>query len=176
MIYDSATGKYVSDSIRIAEYLDAQYPQTPSVFPSSTGGLIQAFAEATRSYLTPPAREFLIWTIFVKLNPPSAAYFRDQTERTMGKKMEDLVPENEAKARMEALEGFLGRISVLYSKNGGKGPYMMGEVLSWADIIVASFLMCFRVSAEEGSTRWAEIMSWHSGRWQNLMNGMKKYE
>ncbi|KAH9480845.1 Glutathione S-transferase-like protein ustS [Psilocybe cubensis] len=132
MIYDSTTKKYVSDSIRIAEYLESQYPQTPSVFPSNTGGLIQAFAEATRSYLTLPARELLIWTIFVKLNPPSAAYFRNQTEVAIGKTMEELVPAADMKDKMKSLEEVLAKIDGLYSKNGGKGPYIMGESVWWS--------------------------------------------
>lgn len=175
MIYDPTTNKYISDSVVIAEYLDTQYPQTPSVFPNNTTGLIQAFSEATRAYM-PPVRDFLIWTIFVKLNPPSAVYFRNQREPSLGKRMEDLVLDNQIAAIMDDFKGVLGKLDALYSKNRGKGPYIMGDVLSWADILVASLLMCFRVSAGEDSQRWKEITSWHGRRWAILMESLKKYE
>ncbi|KAH9480823.1 Glutathione S-transferase-like protein ustS [Psilocybe cubensis] len=175
VIYDPLTNKSIYDSMAIAEYLDQQYSDTPQIFPHNTIGLAQTFTEAFMSYI-PPARELLIWTIFVCLRPPSIQYFRDDMEAKVGKKLEDLVPDDQLSAHMTALQGVLEKINNLYAKNAGKGPFIMGEELSWADVVVAGFLMCFRVSTGEDSQKWKEIISWHDGRWTALMENMRKYE
>ena len=42
-IYYPATNKYVSNTIDIAQHLDAAYPNTPPVFPAGVESLIIAF-------------------------------------------------------------------------------------------------------------------------------------
>lgn len=175
VIYDPVTNMAIHDSLAIAEYLDEKYPQTPRVFPHNTTGLTHVFTEAAMSYI-PPARDLLLWTIFVCLNPPSAQFFRDDVEGMVGKKLEELVPDDQLSENMTAFRGVLGRIDSLYAKNGGHGAYIMGEELSWADIVIASLLMCFRISAGEDSQKWREIISWHDGRWTALMESMRRYE
>ncbi|EEB93892.1 hypothetical protein MPER_07394 [Moniliophthora perniciosa FA553] len=45
-IYDPSTGVALVDSLRIAEYLEKQYPDKPSLIPSGTLALHTAFNEA----------------------------------------------------------------------------------------------------------------------------------
>ncbi|KAL5504851.1 hypothetical protein ACEPAH_7514 [Sanghuangporus vaninii] len=89
-IHDSATGKFITDSTRIAEYLDATYPDKPLLFPPGSRHAAVAMLE-----------DVTLPTIF-KLIPlllpgpayhPSEAsvvYVRSTREKLFGKKLEKL--------------------------------------------------------------------------------------
>lgn len=175
MIYDPSTNTYIPDSLAIAEYLESQYPEAPQVFPHNTGGLIQAFSDMFLLRVV-EARNLLTWNIFAKLNPASIGYYREVREKALGVKMEELVPDDQLVAELDRLKAILGKIDELYAKNGGKGPYIMGDVPSWADILVASVVVVFRVSYGDGSEIWKKIVSWNEGRWGILVDDMKRYE
>ncbi|KAJ7067615.1 hypothetical protein C8F01DRAFT_980401 [Mycena amicta] len=46
MIHDPSTGETVTDSFKIAVYLDKTYPDTPLLMPSGAFPLLRAFEEA----------------------------------------------------------------------------------------------------------------------------------
>jgi glutathione S-transferase len=53
VIQDPKTGKVISDSARIADYLDSTYPDTPKVIPAGTHALQKAFRVAYAGALSP---------------------------------------------------------------------------------------------------------------------------
>ncbi|KAF9536581.1 hypothetical protein CPC08DRAFT_613849, partial [Agrocybe pediades] len=63
----------------------------------------------------------------------------------------------------------LGKIDSWYAKNDSKGPFLLGETISWADLVVASYTICLKISWGEDSEQWKDIASWHGGRWNNLL-------
>ncbi|PPQ76771.1 hypothetical protein CVT26_001944 [Gymnopilus dilepis] len=170
-IYDPSTKTYVSDSIRIAEYLDKRHPETPKAFPHNTEGLQIAFTEAFTSTLVAPY-PFVLPAVFAKLNPPSQEHFRYQ--RHMGKTVAEMLPSGEeAKAGWAKFESELGKIDEWLVKGGGK--YLLGDKPSWGDFLVASYLIWFKVSWGEDSKEWKDICSWHDGRWKTRLDNLKEF-
>ena len=175
-IHDPSTGAYVSNSILIAEYLEKTYPGTPQVFPHNTLALQTTFGQAFGDSIS-ALWNFIVPAVYVKLNPQSQEYFRSTREESFGKAMEDITPKGEAAvAEWAQFRDGLGKVDSWYAKNGGQGPFLLGEALSWGDIAVASCLIWLRIIWGEGSPQWKDISSWNDGRWAGIVDSMKKYE
>ena len=175
-IHDPSTGAYISDSILIAEYLDKTYPNTPQIFPHHTIALQAAFAAAFGSNLS-ALWKFILPATCTKLNPQSQEYFRRTKAQSYGKAMEDIAPQGDAAiAEWAQFRDGLGKVDAWYAKNGGQGPFLLGETLSWGDISVASYIIWLRVVWGEDSRQWKDISSWHNGRWAAIIEALKKYE
>ncbi|KAF9478093.1 hypothetical protein BDN70DRAFT_913847 [Pholiota conissans] len=172
-IYDPSTGVYLSESLQIAEYLEKTYPDTP-IFPHNTLGLQWPFNDVFTSNLS-SLWNFITPAICWKLNPTSEVYFRATREESFGQTMENLFPKGDAAvAEWAKLREALGKVDVLYSKTSG--PYLMGDTLSWADIVVAGYLTMIKVIFGEDSQEWRNISTWHDGRWKKCIDNLKKYE
>ncbi|KAF9479948.1 hypothetical protein BDN70DRAFT_878247 [Pholiota conissans] len=173
-IHDPRTGVYLSDSLLIAEYLEKTYPDAPSLFPHNTLGLQWPFNDLYGNNLA-ALWSFSLPASCFKLNPPSAAYFRETREATFGKTMEDLIPKGEegVKEWAKYKEG-LGKVDAWYAKTSG--PFLMGDTVSWADFVVAAYIVWLRIIWGEDSKEWKDITSWHDGRWKGLIENLKKYE
>ncbi|KAJ3517323.1 hypothetical protein NLJ89_g584 [Agrocybe chaxingu] len=175
-IYDPSTGAYVSDSFAIAEYLDKTYPDTPKLFPNDTTALQAAFTEAFRAKLA-PLWAFILPAVCTILNPRSEEYFRRTREATFGKTLEELVPKEEvAVAEWAKYQNALTEVGKWYEKNGGKGPYLLGDTLSWGDLVVAGYTVWLRIIWGEDSSQWRDIESWNEGRWKVLIDSLREYE
>ncbi|KAJ7146362.1 hypothetical protein C8R44DRAFT_757257 [Mycena epipterygia] len=174
VIYDPSTDTAVSDSIDIAHYLDATYPDLPRLMPAGTAAFHYAFAEAYSTTLYPLYTYALPATLPI-LNLASQDYFRRTREKLFGQRLEDVVPTGDRhihtwKKLKEAFELVDGWIR----KNGPDSKYLMGENVCYADIIVAGYLRWAKVVL--GKEQWEEISSWHGGRWANLMKALEQYD
>jgi len=70
--------------------------------------------------------------------------------------MEDIAPKGEAAiAEWQQFKDGLGKVDAWYAKNGGQGPFFLGETLSWGDIAVASYIVWLRVV-------WGEPARWRT--------------
>ncbi|KDR83256.1 hypothetical protein GALMADRAFT_89103 [Galerina marginata CBS 339.88] len=175
-IYDPSTKTYVSESQLIAEYLNRTYPDSPSLFPNNTLGLQSAFEPMFMANIR-PLWTFLIPVVFRTLNPASSDYFRRTREQVFGKTMEELAPTGEAAVvQWNQYKEELGKVAILYEKNGGKGPFIMGESPCWVDVLVASYTIWLRILWGEHSQQWKDVASWHGGRFNALIEGLKVYE
>ena len=160
----------------IAEYLDKTYPETPQVIPHNTAALQTAFVDGFRNNFS-AALDFITPAASSKLNPRSEEYYRRTREKWLGNKMEEMAPKGEAAiAQWARFRDGLGKVDAWYAKNGGGGPFLLGEAPSWGDIVVASYLVCLRIVWGEDSPEWKDISSWHNGRWAGLVGALKKYE
>ncbi|PPQ88435.1 hypothetical protein CVT25_011539 [Psilocybe cyanescens] len=180
-IYDPLTNTYLSDSLPIAEYLEATYPPSPtspSLFPDNTHALQVAFTTAFNDTkqdngLAP----FIVPAVYTRLNEASRAYFRKTREeqRFGGRRLEDVLPRPGSEEEEENWGKFKKAIGVLeewYAKTdiqpgseGGGGrrtPFLMGDTL--------------RIIWGEDSEKWKDIKTWHGGRWKTLIESLKKYE
>ena len=174
-IHDPSTGIYIADSIVIAEYLEKTYPDTPSVFPNESIALQKAFEPGFTRGIS-AAWCFIKPAVCLKLNPASEEYFRRTREISFGKKLEDVVPTGEA--RTEAWGKFKKGLDTTYSyliSTDTKGPYMMGDTISWSDFVLFSFLYWFKLVWGEDSEEWKDIASWNDGRWEAHISALKEY-
>ncbi|KAJ6541731.1 hypothetical protein B0H19DRAFT_958701 [Mycena capillaripes] len=173
VIYDPSTDTVVSDSIEIAQYLDATYPDSPRLIPEGTVALHYAFTEVHAATL-PPFLTYALPASLPFLNPASQEYFRQTREELFGgQRLEDVTPTGEAHAVMwNELKDALGQIDSWIRKGGAK--YFMGDTICYADITVAGYLRWGKLVL--GKDKWEDIMTWHDGRWAKLMKEMEKYD
>ena len=173
-IHDTSTGAYVSDSFAIAEYLEKTFPDTPPLFPKNTVGLQAAFSTVPGNVLA-PLFPLTIPCIFPHLSPKAQTYFRSTREPRFGKKIEDIAPKGEEKVKEWAkFRDGMTKIDSWYAKSGG--PFLMGDVLSWADVHIGSLLIWCRLVWGENSQDWADVEGWDGGRWKRLSEIFKEYE
>ena len=90
--------------------------------------------------------------------------------------MEDIIPTGESAVQAwEKFKNSLQEIDGWFSKTDHTGPFIMGDVISWGDIIAGSYLIWMKLVYGEESQQWKEISSWNGGRWGNLLQSLDKY-
>jgi len=175
-IHDPSTGAYISDSFAIAQYLEKTYPDTPSVFPNGTISLQRAF-EASVGQCISPVYNFILPAVPFRLNPVSEEYFRRTRAVWFGKKLEDILPTGEARTEeWGKLQKGLDKIHSYLALSDEKGPFFLGDTISWSDLYVFSYLYWFKVVWGEDSKEWKDVASWNGGRWEAHLNALKKYQ
>jgi glutathione S-transferase len=172
-IVDDATGAAISDSFKIAEYLDKQYPDTPKAFPPGSKGLQAAFYEQFDS----------IFSGFVPLMMPqvpdvinlaSREYYFDTRPKIFGKPWDQLRPVGEELDKTwRNTKGFFDSMDKWYEESGG--PYLMGNAPSFADFAVGAFLVAVKMVNGEDSEEWGKISTWHDGRWFKLVKDLEEF-
>ncbi|KJA24356.1 hypothetical protein HYPSUDRAFT_162101, partial [Hypholoma sublateritium FD-334 SS-4] len=168
-IHDLSTGIYLSDSVRIAEYLETQYPDGPQIFPRNTIGLQIDFEDCLNAKLA-SLWEFVVPPIWHILNPTSQVYYRTTREKAWGKTLEDITPSGDDRAgQWKKVEAGFSGMAVWYSKKSGGGPFMMGSQVSWVDFVVGGHLMWFNKAWRDDDPKWKAIMLWNSGMWTTLL-------
>jgi glutathione S-transferase len=121
--------------------------------------------------------KFVAHVIFSSLNPRSQEFFCHKIERAFGKALEEMAPKGEAAdAEWAKFRNGLTKVDSWYAKNGGKGPFLLGETVSWGDLVIASYLSSWRILWGEDSQQWKDISSWNNGRWAEIAKALKKYE
>ena len=169
------TGVYLSDSWSIAEYLEKQYPDTPSLFPNNTKGLQAALTDGHHASLA-NVWAFAIPATHAILNPESEKYFRRTREMTFGVKMEEITPKGErAVEEWAKFKANLDKVDTWFTKTDDKGPFILGDTISWTDLNVASWTTWWRAVWGEDSEEWKDVASWNGGRWNDLLVALEKY-
>ncbi|KAJ7174110.1 hypothetical protein C8R43DRAFT_977118 [Mycena crocata] len=173
VIQDTSTGAVISDSTKIAEYLDATYPDTPRLMPKGTIALHRAFEETAQSLLVPALYPYCLPGTTATLNPVSAAYFRTTREALIGKTMEDMQPKGEDHVVLwQKLQDAFGKVDGWVRANGEGSNYLGGDTVCYADMWVAAYVWWIKVVRPD---TWDEVKLWHGGRWATLLNNLEKY-
>ncbi|KAF9443131.1 hypothetical protein P691DRAFT_779055 [Macrolepiota fuliginosa MF-IS2] len=169
-IVDPKTGAKVSDSIKIALYLEESYPDTPSLFPHNTSALHQAFFSNFYSSIAP------IWVTIVPriplvLSERASVWFIDLRSKTLGKPLNQTDPVGEPRKELfrktrEVFATFDG----FYEKNGG-GQFIMGNTPGFADLMIAAAIQGLKVWGED-SSEWRDFCTWDRGRWTQLLEAV----
>ncbi|KLO06910.1 hypothetical protein SCHPADRAFT_909965 [Schizopora paradoxa] len=177
VIYDDATGKYISDSMKISEYLEATYPDKPSLYPFEAHAPIRMFHEFFHSNAIKPAVLLITLAVLPKINAPSFDHIRRTREAIFGKTLEELTPKgDERTAQLASCKAGFSKLAEVYSSNGDGKPYFYGAVPSYADLIVAAYLLWIKASIGHESPEWKEISGeWDGGQWGELLNLLWKY-
>ncbi|KAJ6620798.1 glutathione S-transferase [Mycena sp. CBHHK59/15] len=173
VIQDPKTGAVISDSAHIAHYLDSTYPDTPKLIPQGTHTLQKTF-RIEYDRCTDPLTPYIIPAVVEILRPKSEEYFVRTREAIFGKKIADMVPTGEAhEVAWKAVETGFGKLNGWMREDD---PFVMGDVLSFADFVVAGDLQWCRKAFGEEDVKWKEMMVWHGGRWSKLLKNLEKYE
>ncbi|RDB26481.1 Glutathione S-transferase-like protein ustS [Hypsizygus marmoreus] len=175
-IYDPTTGTTIAESSRIAEYLEATYPDTPKLFPGGTHALQHAFIDAYDATLM-AFYQFAIPAAFKIITPNSQDYFRATREAYFGKTLEDLLPTGQVrKEEWAKVKAAFDKVDGWVKKNKASSLYFYGTEPSFADFTVAAVLVWLKKIWGEDSPEWQDIMAWNEGRWGTLLKEVEKYE
>ena len=167
LIHDESTGRFISGSTFIAKYLDETYPDTPKLFHPGTDALIRAYDVA---YLKQIAAVFPFVSLktYSFLNARSVEHF--QKKLAAGNKE---LEGDERSAQWAKVEQGLAVVDSWW----GKGDeFVMGDTLSFADIITGSWLVWVRTVIGEEDEEWKQVTSWQDGRWGKLLKKLDSYQ
>ena len=169
-IHDPSTGTYLADSLLIAEYLEETYPDTPSIFPVGTRSLQHAFQTSFEQSLA-TTLPFILPSILPKLGTQrSEEYFRRTKELVFGQSLEEMAPVGaERAAQWAKFRDDMSKVDECLAKTDNEGPFVMGNTISWADFVISSFLLFFKIVWGEDSEEWKDIALWNEGRWKNIL-------
>ncbi|KAI9745389.1 MAG: hypothetical protein M1818_000923 [Claussenomyces sp. TS43310] len=140
-------GRYIMDSAKIAEALEAQQPLPSLQLASPRVGRTQEAVQLTDKALTPVAKTRVPETV---LNPGSIEYFRRTRSQRFGMPLEELARSELAgeAAWTRAAEG-LARVRGVLAEDES-GPYVMGLEPGFADFVLAGFWRFMQVLDRDG--------------------------
>ncbi|MBP1850735.1 glutathione S-transferase family protein [Rhizobium halophytocola] len=134
----------VSDSFDIALYLEATYPDRPSLFGGEGGMVLSRFVESYGlTMLHMAVTKIAINDIHAMLGPVDQAYFRESREQRLGKPLEDFIATRDAEIaafpeKFATLRHLLKRQAYL----GGESPlfadYILFGALQWLRVTTGS--------------------------------------
>ncbi len=174
-IWDPSTETGVSNSLRIARYLDKTYPKAPPVCFDG----IEEYDNIMSAYKMPELRHmdrFLVPLIYDKvLNPRSQEYFRRTREKLFRRTIEEMEPLGEERVSLlnEIRKGF-HNVDRWLLRNGG--PFAHGDEVSFVDFAWGGYMIWLRQVFGENSELWQDIMTWDEDRWGKYMDNLRKYE
>ena len=117
--------------------------------------------------------------MYTILHPASQPYFRATREKRLGGKLEELAPVGSEKraAAWQGVQKGMHKIAGWFEADGSEKLFFMGDEkgITYADIILASFLMWFRKSYGEESQEWKDMMRWDDGRWSRFVGAFDRY-
>lgn len=145
VIHDPATGATVSDSFKIAIYLDKTYPSPSVTFvPAGTVALQAAFQDMLAEKIAANLLPLIILNTRDAMSDKSREWWLRTREEKFGKPVEELLPAGERPlVWKKALDGFK-QVGQWLDANEGRGPFVMGEILSWGDVVIATRLLMLR--------------------------------
>jgi len=150
----------VADSQAIAEYLEAAYPDAPSLFGGpQTRALIQFVRRWCEGVLQAALVPILVPDIYHIIDPKDQAYFRESREARLGTTLEAL-----AAARRDHMPALLAALQTLRVTLKGQ-KFLGGETPLYADHIVFGALQWGvktsstpLLAAEDAVTLWMQAV------------------
>ena len=176
MIHDQSTNKYIVDSYRIAEYLDDQYPDTPTLLPKGTRALQAAFVSTVWA-AGGPALNFIMPATHTILNEASQGYFY-RNKGILALKL----PEDKVDEQWKKFEAGMGVIDGWLQCNAEGQKFIAGDAITFADIALAAWVLWHKKvfngnnQGRGESKEWERIEGWHGGRWAKLVANFEQYE
>jgi len=169
IIHDPATDIYVGDSFDIAVYLDQAYPQSGlRLFPPDSIGVHRVFN----------AHVDALFTRYVGLSTERFPFNLETAEASKAEFLRrlplgswsDLVIKGEARLKIvEDFETDMEEFAKLYRYENG--PFLEGEIISYADIIVGGWLAWLKETLPE----WDQLCKWQGGRWKRLHEALDQW-
>ncbi|KAH8091011.1 hypothetical protein BXZ70DRAFT_899021 [Cristinia sonorae] len=177
VLYDPLTETVISESTDIADYLDKTYPDTPPLFPAGTRGFHASFQAAYGAVhaRTNALLKLVVLSVCLNLNERSSEYFRRTREKSLASRLEDVAPEGEVRDKwFEGLQDDMAKMAGWYRVGGG--PFIMGETLCYADMMIAGRLVWAKVLLWKDSKDWKRICAFDDGFWGKFMERFERYE
>jgi glutathione S-transferase len=131
-------GTIVHDSSAIAEYLEKQYPDRPSLFAGDTARALTRFVQNwSETVLHVGLIRLVVLDIYKHLGPADQAYFRQSREARFGATLEEVVKDREAqlpafRASLDPLRRTVERQDFVAGAAPGYADYIVFGAFQWA--------------------------------------------
>ncbi|KZT63925.1 hypothetical protein DAEQUDRAFT_718875 [Daedalea quercina L-15889] len=182
MIYDPRTKRAIADSIKIAAYLDDEYPKTPAVSPKELRAFQATFDQAFMGTLVPAIAPLFLPRQLPFLQPASQPHWRRTRELMLGcDKLEDVCPSEKYPMQWAEIERAMGVVAKwLDSVGDGRITYLGGDAeagprFTHSDLTIAGFVLWMRIVTGRESEEWRNVEGWHGGRWKKLLDLLEPY-
>ncbi|HEV2335615.1 MAG TPA: glutathione S-transferase family protein [Stellaceae bacterium] len=141
--------RVVHDSTAIADYLEEQYPDRPSLFGGAVGRALARFIQNwTETVLQPGLIRLVLIDIYRHIGPADQAYFRADREQRFGMTLEAFVGDREARlpqfrASLDPLrrtverQNFVSGEAPLYPDFIVFGAFQWGRAISDLELLAA---------------------------------------
>ncbi|PFH48510.1 hypothetical protein AMATHDRAFT_76671 [Amanita thiersii Skay4041] len=173
-IYDTDAKVGVSESHRIAEYLDKAFPSTPTVIPKGTEALVNVFVEKWDVNIQALWQFGIPATLKVIDHPPSHEYFNITRSAAFGKDLKTWTPTGPVRyVALKELKDGLNVLDQWFLKSGG--PFIMGDTPSFPDFVVGGFMKWAECVLGKDSAEWKYIASCNDGRWGQRVQRLEQY-
>ncbi|KAF5362752.1 hypothetical protein D9758_011733 [Tetrapyrgos nigripes] len=83
------------------------------------------------------------------------------------------LPELTDEQEKEAWEKFKNGLGGFAKLMNDEGPFVMGKKVSMADAVLFGRFACTRWLWNETTDEWKDMMSWHGGRWNKLIEAFE---
>jgi glutathione S-transferase len=164
----------VADSLAIAEYLDAKFPERP-VLPKAGKALEYAFEEYLNSTMMKLLLPVMLGDTCEIQDEAGKPYFEQTRTEWFGVRPQDMSPEGPVReGHWKALEGGLGSVAAILEKNGQDVKWVAGgNNPTRADFVIASLLMWIKVVSPADWEK--RIKHWSGGRWASYMKNTEEW-
>ncbi|KAF8509361.1 hypothetical protein BU17DRAFT_98987 [Hysterangium stoloniferum] len=179
----------ISDSWKIAEYLDKTYPGPGLLFPKGTRALQCLFLDYITRNILFTIGPLLIYPVMDVLSHESHEYWRLSQEAVFGVELEEICPKGSERwentlvklqkgatylnvtipnkvSQRPIVSTAFSELSTFLDKNGADGPFVLGPEVTFADFILVSKLETMaKIIPETWENR---IQHWDNSRWQKM--------
>ena len=193
MIQDPKTGKLIGDTFEIALYLDATYPDRPSLFHPLTAGLTAAWNAHVDGIFTSNVMLIDKMPFDPSVQKEVDAIF---AKRAGVRSLDDFKLSVEQREQMfVAFEAALGDLAKAWQHTGGTtdycwaqggkqtqqpppgreqgGAFLDGDEPAYADFIVGAWLKMLEASMKPED--WQRVRGWQGGLWGRLVDALSKW-
>lgn len=130
VIVDGA--RTIADSWVIVEYVEAAWPDRPSVFGGLAGKSYARFVQGwSETQVAPAALRMIALDLFDHIDPTDRDYFRASREKRLGMKLEEVPGDREAK--LPAFRALLEPLRRVVAQQ----PFLGGDAPIYADYVAA---------------------------------------
>ena len=199
-IHDSSTNRCIVDSIEIARYLDAQYPDTPKVLDGlvvdggSLGNVVELLRVSTMEAITKVFGLMTAKSVVRHLSffTPTFA-FKDDTVLIIMAMTQAIINPGSAgyfRQTREAMFGtalenllpaagakdpatwvaFVSGLDKLAAVYTTSGPWLLGDRFSFADATTVGFLVWIKRTCGQNSEEWKAIEESGKGHWKRQID------
>ncbi|KAJ1303999.1 hypothetical protein OPQ81_008407 [Rhizoctonia solani] len=175
---DDPNGKpiYISDSFKIALYLDDKYPapKYPAIFAPHTRSLQHLIM--TQYF---PTISTCVGPIFLPNMPRLLdARSAEFLNRTRGELLQPLPDDVAAQKWEEARKKFVAFSKSVQLNDGteNEGPFIMGKAVSFLDFALGGLYYWIKNIEGEDSARLKEVLEWEGGRWGKHHQAIREIE
>lgn len=152
-------GRWVNDSLRIAEYLDEAYPDRPALFPSADAKAFALFVAAWCDTVLTTLRPLAVPSVYAVVAERDRSYFKETREKALGP-LDMLGKDRPAllSAFAQALKPAEARLATADYLNGaapGYADYTLYGTLKWPDTVCPEPVL----PSDTAVARWYQRMS-----------------